>query len=72
MLKMRWMSIVDRSSSNVTTIRHRDDLQVRNLLDDPRLRRACGLDPEGHRIPKVRPHPQLRFDRRRLLDAAAA
>lgn len=44
----------------------RPDLRIGNLLDDPRLRRAMGLD-----TPTV-PAPQRRFDRRRLLDDAAA
>lgn len=44
----------------------RPDLQIRSLLDDPQLRRAMGLEAPA----VVRPEP--RFDRRRLLDAAAA
>jgi hypothetical protein len=44
----------------------RPDLRIRNLLDDPALRRAMGLDaPETER-------PQHRFDRRRLLIRNAA
>ena len=44
----------------------RPDLQIRNLLDDPRLRRAMGLDTPAA------PRPLRRFDRRRLLDDDAA
>lgn len=51
---------VDASGSD------RSDLQIRSLLDDPQLRRAMGLETPV----AVRPEP--RFDRRRLLDAAAA
>lgn len=47
----------------------RPDLQIRNLLDDPGLRRAMGLD-EPVVEPAGRPVP--RFDRRRLLDRAVA
>lgn len=45
---------------------HRSDLQIRSLLDDPQLRRAMGLEAP------VATRPEPRFDRRRLLDAAAA
>lgn len=45
----------------------RTDLRIRNLLDDPGLRRAMGLDEAA---PSDRPEP--RFDRRRLLERAAA
>lgn len=43
----------------------RPDLQIRNLLDDPALRRAMGLD-----VPDT-PRPPRRFDRRRLLGDVA-
>jgi hypothetical protein len=58
----------------VTSLQGREDLKPRNLLDDPALRRAVGLDPHGTEMPKVAPTPvpELRFDRRRLLAAAAA
>ena len=45
----------------------RADLRIGNLLDDPGLRRAMGLDQPA---PADRPEP--RFDRRRLLERAAA
>lgn len=49
------------------------DLRIRNLLDDPALRRAMGLEgPAVHAIPAPPTRPAPRFDRRRLLDAAAA
>ena len=53
-------SIVDAAGPD------RPDLQIRSLLDDPQLRRAMGLEAPA----AIRPEP--RFDRRRLLDAAAA
>ena len=48
------------------TLGDRPELQVRNLLDDPQLRRSMGLDV----VANPRPHP--RFDRRRLREEAAA
>jgi len=80
MLKMRWNPIVESDPVTrswpppVVALQDRVDLKPRKLLDDPRLRRACGLDPEGTDIPPVKAHamPELRFDRRRLLEAAAA
>jgi len=48
----------------------RPDLRIGNLLDDPRLRRAMGLD-EPVPAPAVS-RPEPRFDRRRLLEEAAA
>ncbi|MFP5486771.1 MAG: hypothetical protein ACLGHQ_00490 [Acidimicrobiia bacterium] len=75
MSMFRWHSVVDRTSDDHTTdldersLLDRPDLRIGNLLDDPGLRRAMGLD-----APPVstvdRPVP--RFDRRRLLDRAAA
>lgn len=53
----------------------RPDLRIRNLLDDPGLRRAMGLDaPAAEGAPRAsrRPRPPRRFDRRRLLDETAA
>ena len=47
----------------------RPELRIRDLRDDPRLRRAMGLDtPSSSRSPR----PLRRFDRRRLLDDTAA
>lgn len=52
-----------------TSLLERPELRIRNLLDDPALRRAMGLDgPEP--APERRPEP--RVDRRRLLDRRAA
>ena len=46
----------------------RPDLRIGNLLDDPRLRRAMGLE-----VPvPVAAHTEQRFDRRRLLEQAVA
>jgi hypothetical protein len=74
MLKLRWTSVIASSPAPVTEVRHRDELKIRDLLDDPCLRRACGLDPDSDVVPDVKPHPmpELRFDRRRLLENAAA
>jgi phage pi2 protein 07 len=71
MLKLRHLSHRSHRTRNEQPIAASDrsdraDLQIRNLLDDPRLRRALGL--EGPTV--ARPAP--RFDRRRLLDDAAA
>lgn len=52
-----------------TALADRPDLQIRNLLDDPRLRRAMGLDEP---VAAVAARPEPRFDRRRLLDRAVA
>ena len=46
----------------------RPELQIRDLLDDPALRRAMGLADAESRNDV----PTPRFDRRRLLDQAAA
>jgi hypothetical protein len=66
--------------TGLDSLAQRADLQIRNLLDDPGLRRAMGLDlslsaaevavvPAGRKITE---RPQRPFDRRRLLEAAAA
>ena len=62
------------------SLANRADLQIRNLLDDPGLRRAMGLDlpltatelAVVPAAPKVTERPRRPFDRRRLLEAAAA
>lgn len=74
MLTLRWNRVTEAWPPPVVALRHREDLKARNLLDDPRLRRAVGLDPDGNEMPTVKAHPmpELRFDRRRLLEAAAA
>jgi phage pi2 protein 07 len=68
MLKLRHRSPRARTDQPIVTAATSDraDLQIRNLLDDPRLRRALGL--EGPTVER----PAPRFDRRRLLDDAAA
>ena len=63
MLTMRWNSVVD--AAPVTTPRDGEDLQIRNLFEDPRLRAACGLDPRSTEMPKVKPDRKMRFGRTR-------
>ena len=56
----------------------RPDLQIRNLLDDPALRRAMGLDLLHAEVTvaatqvSLMQRPQRRFDRRMLLEGVAA
>ena len=78
MLKFRWHSVVDRTDRPAEldtrddgSLLDRVDLRIGNLLDDPRLRQAMGLDLTDEAAPAAaRPAP--RFDRRRLLDDVAA
>src|SRR5215217_938671 len=55
----------------------RPDLQIRNLLDDPALRRAMGLDLLHAEVTvaatqvSLMQRPQRRFDRRMLLEGVA-
>ena len=53
----------------------RGSLQIGNLLDDPDLRRAMGLEVYAQPAPPPEelsaPLPPPRFDRRRLLEPAA-
>lgn len=44
MLKFRRRRRAVDETPNVSSLLDRPDLQIRNLLDDPRLRRAMGLD----------------------------
>ncbi|TDT18465.1 hypothetical protein BDK89_4086 [Ilumatobacter fluminis] len=82
MLKFHWNSTVTdepaTSTNPVTTTR--DDLRIRNLLDDPRLAAAMTLDlgpafaaaaPVTDLAPR-RHRPQRVFNRRRLLESDAA
>jgi hypothetical protein len=68
MLKLRWRRRAPRPDVHAS-LHDRPDLRIRNLLDDPRLRRSMGLDEPDVDV-VVRPEP--RFDRRRLLDDRAA
>lgn len=77
MLKFRWHSVVDRTDRPAEpdtrddgSLLDRADLRIGNLLDDPRLRQAMGLDATPATSGAARPEP--RFDRRRLLDDVAA
>ena len=65
MLKFRRHRAARRKAASPTL--DRPDLRIGNLLDDPRLRRSMGLD-----APAETARPEPRFDRRRLLDDAAA
>ena len=64
----------------VESLMARPELQIRNLLDDPGLRRAMGLDQssltaaEAPATVKVatKARPGRRFDRRTLLETLAA
>jgi hypothetical protein len=79
-----WSKISKNGRSNGLpgrdSLANRADLQIRNLLDDPGLRRAMRLDvsPDSTELavvpagPKVTERPRRPFDRRRLLEAAAA
>jgi hypothetical protein len=85
MLKLLWRPL---PGPRTTPEPSREDLQIRNLLDDPALRRVMGLDadPPSAKIRRHRTHgvavhrsdgsphgaPGRRFDRRRLLDDAVA
>src|SRR5215213_6730903 len=64
----------------VESLMARPELQIRNLLDDPALRRAMGLDqssltavmaPATAKAART-PRPGRRFDRRTLLETLAA
>jgi hypothetical protein len=77
MLKFQWRSTVDAPTDQLTLASDRSELQVRNLLDDPTLRRAMGLDavaavvaPAALVTATSRPEPVL--NRRRLLERDAA
>ena len=77
MLKFQWnRTVTDEptatSTGRVTTTR--DDLRIRNLLDDPRLAQAMALD-LGSAFDEVglrRDRPEPVFNRRRLLESDAA
>lgn len=79
MLKFHWnRTVTDEPATRVAT--NRDDLRIRNLLDDPRLAAAMTLDlgpafadaaPVTELAPR-RHRPQRVFNRRRLLESDAA
>jgi hypothetical protein len=76
MLKFQWRSTVDAPTDHLTLASDRGELQVRNLLDDPTLRRAMSLDAAvvvaapALVVATSRPEPVL--NRRRLLERDAA
>ena len=79
MLNFRWnRTVSDQPTTTVTTTR--DDLRIRNLLDDPRLAHAMTLDlgPAFAAAAPVtdlalgRNRPERVFNRRRLLESDAA
>jgi hypothetical protein len=82
MLKFQWRPTVSDAPTDVPSslASEHPELTVRNLLDDPRLRRAMGLDvdaantlpavPAVSAVATARPEP--RFNRRRLLQRDAA
>lgn len=85
MLKLCWNSLFASPAPDTSHTDTPDtdgpDLRIGNLLDDPRLRRAMGLDVTVLDPTELDPteldvtepeRPQPRFDRRRLLDEAAA
>lgn len=85
MLKFHWNRFTaDDSTTSTQSTRHvtttRDDLRIRNLLDDPRLAQAMTLDlgptfataePATDLAPR-RDRPERVFNRRRLLESDAA
>ena len=78
MLKLCWNRLFNGSGADSTeapvgSLLDQPDLRIRNLLDDPRLRCSMGLDRAVVEASvEVADRPQPRFDRRRLLDEAAA
>lgn len=67
-LRRRPRPIAEQPIANGVPLAERPDLQIGRLLDDPRLRAAMGLDND----PPTPAWPEPRFDRRRLLESAAA
>ncbi|MDJ0771139.1 MAG: hypothetical protein QNJ12_20290 [Ilumatobacter sp.] len=75
--KFTWKSVASTTPPlEVVTTSLRDDLQIRNLLDDPRLRRSMGLEVLPYGVPAeplpAPVRPAVPFNRRRLLGEAAA
>jgi hypothetical protein len=71
MLKFQWRSTVDETTTitdnaMASIAGSNADLAIRDLLDDPRLRRAMTPDSP---VAVLRPEPV--FNRRRLLESAA-
>jgi hypothetical protein len=75
---MRKWNNLKRDMYRPESVVGRPDLQVRNLLDDPDLRRAMGLDLLHTEVTvaatqvSVKRRPQRRFDRRMLLKGVGA
>ena len=84
MLKFHWNRTVTDEPAAHDPTRHvtttRDDLRIRDLLDDPRLATAMTLDlgeafadaAPVNDLAASRPRPQRVFNRRRLLESDAA
>ena len=79
MLKFQWRPTVSDAPTDfrLSLASEHPDLTVRNLLDDPRLRRAMGLDVDVASSPPsvpagAAPRPEPVFNRRRLLERDAA
>jgi hypothetical protein len=76
---MRKWNNLKRDMYRPESVVGRPDLQVRNLLDDPHLRRAMGLDllhaevtvAATQQVFEIQ-RPQRRFNRRMLLEGVAA
>ena len=71
---MRKWNNLKRDMHRPEPVVRRPDLQIRNLLDDPALRSAMGLDLLHAQVTaaatqvSVMRRPQRRFDRRMLLE----
>lgn len=71
MLKLRYRRL-QPATAPVRSLADRQDLKIRNLLDDPALRAAMGLA-DGEEPPALQGGwPAPLFDRRRLLQSEAA
>ena len=74
MLTFQWRSTVTDTTPSTTLASENPELAIRDLLDDPALRRAMELELAAHAplasIAPVRPEPV--FNRRRLLERDAA
>ena len=81
MLKFRWKrTVTDEPTTTTDVTTTRDDLRIRNLLDDPRLAQAMTLDlgpdfASAAPVPDLAPsadRPERVVNRHRLLDSDAA
>jgi hypothetical protein len=74
MMKFQWRPTVSDAPAAPSLASEQPDLTIRSLLDDPALRRSMGLDvvvaPVSLVVTPLRPQPV--FNRRRLLEGAAA